>query len=277
MLITTDGLVARVFEGSGGDRYIHLLTPTRGRLTVIIKNGQSSRASSVAACTQLFTYGNYELYERNRRYWIRNGSVTHIFYNLTSDLERMALATYLCDLTCEMTNDEEGEEADQAEESEGGRLLRMLLNALYVLHTGEKSVPIVKGVFELRAAAMTGYAPSVTRCALCREGYPEESYLDVMNGRLICADCQAKRNRAGGMIAHMQEEELGERSILLPLSSSVLAAVRYALGASEKKIFSFSLKDKAEESAFAKVAECFLLNHLERGFDTLDFYHSVKE
>ncbi|MGN1445746.1 MAG: DNA repair protein RecO [Eubacteriales bacterium] len=274
MLITTDGLVARVFDGSGTDRYIHLLTPTRGRLTVTIKNGQSGRAS-IASYTQLFTYGNYELYEKNKRYWLRNGSVAHTFYNLTTDLEKMALASYLCDLTCEMTNDEEGEETDPAEES--GALLRMLLNALYVIHTGEKPAPIVKGVFELRAAAMAGYAPSVVGCALCHEGHPVESYLDVMNGRLICADCQTKRNRAGGMMIQMQDNELGERSILLPLSSSVLAAVRYALGAPEKKIFSFTLKDKGEEAAFAKVAETFLLNHLERGFDTLDFYHSVKK
>ena len=59
MLITTDGLVARVFDGSGTDRYIHLLTPTRGRLTVTIKNGQSGRAS-IASYSQVFTYGNYE-------------------------------------------------------------------------------------------------------------------------------------------------------------------------------------------------------------------------
>ncbi len=269
MLITTDGLIARLRPVGDCDQLVDIITPTRGRLTVLVKHGQQNLYSQ-AAIIQLFTYGNFELYRKRDRYWLRSGSSTDSFYNLTCHLEDMALGAYLCDLSCDLTGEGEGEEDIQ----NTAVLLRMLLNSLYAIGIGTPRA-IVKGVFELRAAAGAGYTPHLLGCALCHNVYPESGYLDVMNGRIICADCQAKLNRLGGRISALQEESLGERRILVPMSSSVLAAVRYALTAPDKKIFSFVLKDREEELAFGRVAETFLLNHLERGFDTLDFYHSL--
>jgi hypothetical protein len=59
------------------------------------------------------------------------------------------------------------------------------------------------------------------------------------------------------------------------VSASTLAAMRYALTAPDKKIFSFSLKDREEEMNFGRATETFLLNQLERDFDTLRSYRST--
>lgn len=271
MLITVNGLVTRMYPSGENDRIIHLLTEDRGRLSVMVKGARSSRSSrAVSGSIQLFTYGNYELY-RGREdglYWFRNGQAEKNFYGVTYDLSRMALATYLCDVAAELTAEEDDADANRA-------LLHMLLNALYVLDGGLKPNTLVKGVFELRAAAMMGYQPDLTGCSVCREVYPENAYFDIMNGCLICADCQTKRNRLAGRMMELQEREMGERRVICPVSASVLAALRYALTAPEKKIFSFALKDGEEERSFERVTETYLLNQLERGFDTLDFYHSV--
>ena len=268
MLITVDGLVTRIYPAGDHDRLIHIITPDRGRLSVMVKGAQS-KTNRMGAITQLFTYGNYELYRKGDMYWLRGGSVNMAFYNLTTDLTRMALASYLCDVASDLTDEGEGEEA--------GDLLRMLLNALYALGQEVYKPAVVKSVFELRAAALAGYQPNLMGCVHCGEGYPENSYLDIMNGRMICADCQTKLNRLGGWKADQQAEERGERRIICPMSASTLAAVRYALTAPDKKIFSFTLTDKEEEMAFERVAETYLLTQLERGFDTLNFYHSVKD
>ena len=271
MLITVNGLITRSYPSGDHDRVIHMITEDRGRLAVMVKGGNSKRGGQSAACTQLFTYGNYELYSNGGGdlFWYRGGSVVHSFYNLTSDLPRMALAAYLCDVASELSDRDAGE-------NEMAELLRMLLNSLYTLDRGNKPAAIVKGVFELRAAAMMGYQPNLMGCAICKEGYPEEAYFDIMNGRLICADCQTKRNRLYGRLA-AEQEELGERSIICPISASVLAAIRYALTAPDQKIFSFALKDQNEEYAFDRAAETFLLNQLERDFETLHFYRSVAD
>lgn len=281
MLITTNGLVTRAYDGVGTDRIIQLVTQDRGRLTVLIKGGQK-RSGIADVCLQLFAYGNYELYERNGRYWYRGGSLMTHFFDLSADLEKMALGAYLCDLTGEMTASMDAHEMmygqvnDMVEDSNA--MLRMLLNALHLIQQGSKQRALIKGVFELRTMAIAGYTPSLEACALCETVWPDICYLDVMNGRIICADCQSKRDRLGGWMAELKEQQdLGERRVMVPMTKAVLAAVRYVLGTSDKKIFSFVLKDHEDELCFAKVAETFLLHHLERGFDTLHFYHSVAD
>ena len=271
MLITVNGLITRSYPSGDHDRLVHIITEDRGRLAVMVKGGNSKRGGHSAACTQLFTYGNYELYSGNNGdlYWYRGGSVLSSFYRLSVSLPCMALAAYLCDVASDLSD----KDACQDETAE---LLRMLLNSLYTLDRGNKSPAIVKGVFELRAAAMMGYQPNFVGCDLCGEGYPNEAYFDIMNGRIICADCQTKRNRLAGRIQSI-EEELGERSIICPISASVLAAIRYALSAPDQKIFSFALADGEEERCFEHAAETYLLNHLERDFETLHFYRSVSE
>ncbi len=269
MLTTVNGLITRSYPSGDHDRIVHMLTEEQGRVSVMVKGSSSRRRDSAAAVTQPFTWGNYELYSGHGGdlYWYRGGSVTRHFFEVTSDITRMALAAYLCDVATELT----GEGTPQPE---AAILLRMLLNTLHVLGRGEKSPALIKGVFELRATAMMGYQPDLTGCALCGQGYPEASYLDIMNGRLICADCQTDLNRKHGYRA-TAEEELGERRIICPVSSSVLAALRYALAAPDKKIFSFALKDEGEERDFARVAETYILNQLEQDFETLRFYHSI--
>lgn len=268
MLITTNGLVVRSYPSGNSDRILHILTEDHGKLSVMVKGGASKRNGKLIACTQQFTYGNFELYKGRSGdlYWLRGGSVLNSFYELSTDITSVALASYLCDMAADLIPEE-------ADEADGGLLLRDLLNSLYVLVQGGKTHTLVKAVFEMRAAALMGYCPDLTGCSLCGSVSPVSSYLDVMNGCLICADCQTKRNRVRE-VGHT-EEELRGRSILCPVSDSVLAAMRFLAEAPSKKIFSFSMKDAEEERALERVTETFLINHLEREFDTLYFYRSV--
>ncbi len=263
MLITANGLVTRVYR-TGNDHILHLITEEHGRLSVMVKG------SKHAAATQLFTYGNYELYrsQGSELYWLRGAAVTRHFFEVTADLATMALSAYLCDVGSALC----GEETPIPETE---TLLRMLLNTLHALATQMKPREQIKAVFELRLAALMGYCPDLTACSRCGEGYPEQLYVDIMNGCLICADCQTALNRLHGPIQTEREQELGERRIICPISASVLAAMRYALSAPDRKIFSFTLTSDDELRSFAHVAETYLLNQLEQDFDTLKFYRSV--
>ncbi len=270
MLITANGLVTRSYKSGNHDHIIHIITEEHGRLSVMVKGG--SAKGSIAAVTQPFTYGNYELYrgKGGDLFWFRSGSVTRHFFDVTADLARTSLAAYLCDVASELCEEE-------ADVPETAALLRMLLNTLHALATGDKPAPLIKAVFELRAAALMGYQPDLTACARCGEGYPDAAYLDVMNGRLLCADCQTALNRLAGRIVDQKAAELGERRILCPITASTLAAMRYALTAPDRKIFSFALTSTEELQTFERVAETYLLNQLEQTFDTLNFYRSVAD
>ncbi len=270
MLITVNGLITRVYHTGNNDRVLHIITREQGRLSVMVKGQAGRRRDDTAAATQLFTYGNFELY-RGRggdMYWLRNCSAIQYFFGVTKDLATMALATYLCDVATDLSAEEDATlETDE--------LLRMLLNTLHVLSEGHKPAPQVKAVFELRLAAMMGYQPDLTACARCGEGYPEHAYIDIMNGRMICADCQTELNRR--IKRPDAERELGERRIICPITGSTLAAMRYALAAPDRKIFSFALQDPEELHCLSRVAETYLLNQLEQDFDTLQFYRSVSD
>ena len=266
MLITVNGLVVRSYPSGNSDRIVHMLTEDRGRVSVVVKGALSNRKGSVASCTQLFTYGNFELYYRNDMYWYRGGSVLTPFYELSSDVAAVALAAYLCDIAADITPEE-------TEEANSAMLLKDLLNSLYVLSKHMRSLTMVKAVFEMRVATLMGFRPNLSRCVLCGCHDPENAYLDVVNGRIICADCQTERNRVRN--TGNREDELRGQSVICPVSSSVLAAMRYVSKADPKKIFSFSMKDIEEERSLERVTETYLHNKLERDYDTLRFYRSV--
>ncbi|MBQ4091591.1 MAG: hypothetical protein IJC64_04680, partial [Clostridia bacterium] len=122
---------------------------------------------------------------------------------------------------------------------------------------------------------MSGYAPELSYCAYCREKYADFMYLDVMGGKLVCTDCMAKRGNAAPRISK-DFEDVPEASILCGVSPSVLAALRFIAGAPQGKIFSFELKDEGELSDLARVTENYIVSHLGRSFDSLEFYKTLK-
>lgn len=264
MTFATDGLITRITEVGASDKLVNMITPDRGRIGVMVK-GSRSPNSKLTPISQLFTYGNYEIYEKNSMYWLRGGSILRSFYELSIDIVKVALATYLCDLANELTDEDAGCES----------LLRLLLNSLHLVCKGEKDISLIKSVFELRAVAMSGYMPELSACIYCGARDSEMTYLDVMGGRLLCSDCLAKHNMRPRKISK-DFDDVPETSILCGLSPSALTAMRYIIGMPAGKAFSFELKDPEDLRALSKATEAYVLNHLGRGFDSLDFYKAVQ-
>jgi DNA repair protein RecO (recombination protein O) len=264
MTFATDGLITRIHDVGASDKLVNIITPDRGRIGVMVKGGRSPN-SKLTPISQLFTYGNFEIYEKNSMFWLRGGSIINSFYSLSTDIVKVALATYLCDLANELTD--EDEECDE--------LLRLLLNSLFLIGKGEKSPEIIKSAFEMRVAAMSGYLPELFGCAYCHVNVAEFMYLDVMGGKLVCTDCQAKRGQRVPRISKDFEDD-PESSVLCGISPSTLAAIRYIVSAPEKKLFSFDLKDADDLRDLSRATETYILNHLGRSFDSLDFYKTVK-
>ena len=263
MHYTVDGLVIREINVGDNDKMLTILTPDRGRIGVMAK-GSRSLKSQVLSTAQLYTYGNYEIYEKNDYKWLRSGSVIDGFFGLRKDIELISLAAYIADVAWELS----GEDVPAVE------MLRMTLNAFYALSNGLKSPEIVKGVYELRAAGFSGFMPDLSHCRYCKKDAAERFYLDVMNGSLVCSDCIFRKSTHERAVGAYTDGE--ERTILLPMSMSVLAATRYALYAPPERMFSFNIDGADELSMFSKLAEEYLLNHIERGFASLDFYKSLK-
>lgn len=264
MLCTVDGLVIRSQNYGENDRILTLLTRD-GKMTVIAKGARSMK-SKVQNLTQPFVYGNFELNSKNQGIpWLKGGSIEHSFYDLREDIHKLFLATYVCDIANELS----GEGVDC------GEMLRLTLNTIFAIVSEKRPLSLIKAAYELRAAAISGYCPDLVHCEDCGIEKADDVYFDIMNGAIVCSDCL---NQRGGIVKKnlaVLYDDIRERSVLIPLSPSSLAALRFALYSPLSKMLSFSLSSDEDMRGFGKACEEYLLNHLGHGFDSLDLYYSI--
>ncbi|MBR2906738.1 MAG: DNA repair protein RecO [Clostridia bacterium] len=266
-----DGLVLRESAYGENDCMFSLLTAERGRITVLAKGARSMK-SRVRGGIQPYTYGNYEIAEKSGPGWIRSVSVTESFFGLRAGLLPLMLAAYLSDIACELSG--EGVPADE--------LLQLTLNTLYLLSNrirpdDEEEILRIKAAYELRAMAISGYAPELSCCTRCGKEAPSGDgwYLDVMNGAVLCAECIKKASASREPLP--DPHETGTATILIPISSSALSAMQYVQEAPPKRVFSFSLPDTAAREELSRASEAYLEHHLERTFESLKFFHTVRK
>ena len=179
---------------------------------------------------------------------------------------RLNLAAYLCDLACELTD--EGEPAPE--------MLRLLLNSLYAISKELYPQEIIKGAFELRAMAMSGYAPDLSACSVCGRDADEHFYLHVMNGSLLCSECFSAKGKEVKRMTDTSYDDIRESETVMGLTPAVNAAMRYVLCAPLERLFAFGLEEATDVDDFARATQTYVLSHLERGFDSLNFYHSMR-
>ena len=259
---TCDGLVIRECAYGESDKLLTVLTADRGQLVMIAKGARSTKSKVMCLC-HLFTYANFEFYEKNGRRWISGGAVNDSFFGLNSDITGFALASYLVQLAAEISG--EGVPAE--------RVLRMTLNSLYAIQNSLKPLPLIKSAYEIFAVEESGFSPDVSGCAECDAESFSDGWLDVMNGRVLCEDCLSKQ---GGAERVPATDRFMTQTILTPFSGEALAAWRYVASAPLKRIFSFSLSSQGQE-LLSRATEAYLVNHLERSFETLEFYNMVKD
>lgn len=262
--ISTDALVVRAVPQGDHDRLLTLLCPNEGRITVIAKGARSLRNKLMSPC-RAFIWGNFELHYKGDMAWVRDASVIKSFTALEKDIELMYLAQYISDICCELSGT--GEPA--------GELLPLALNTYHALCSDKYDRAIVKAVFELRAAAISGYLPELCECVRCGKNDAAAFYLDVMSGGIVCSDCIASSPELPE--SEIPVDAYGTRSIIIPITPGVLAAMRYVVNAPLKRLLSFGITSEPDKNTFCRAAETYILNHLERGFASLRLYHELSE
>ena len=246
MPIKTDALIIRENNRIGeNDRLITALTRERGVLQASVRGARKITSRSGSG-TSLLTYSTLTLTEGKNKWIVTDAKPQRVFFELRSEMSKVALAQYFCELAGVLAPREE-----PAEEA-----LRLLLNALHFLSEGSREAALLKVTVEQRLLRLAGYCPDLSGCAVC--GRPEGGmFLQPLRGTLLCTD-------------H------GSPSMdTLPLTAGAVAAWRYLTAAPEDKLFSVKLSEESLQSLVA-ASEYFLLSCLGRGFNTLDFYHSVK-
>ena len=253
--ITTKGIVIREVMMGEADKLLTVLTPEMGKITVRSRGVRTLKSHRFAAA-QLYIYSDMILSEKDGMYSLSEAEPIESFFDIRLRLEAIACSHYFADLVNTVTLEGEGDV----------EIMRLLLNSLYALaYRHELSVTLVKAVFEARLAALLGFMPDLTvACASCDGEGKEPAFLDVAGGELLCRDCALSSNGSF---------DVGER-LLLPVNSSVVSLFSYIATCEVKRIFAFGVEEETLD-LFTRLAERYLLYHIDKKPDTLTFLLSV--
>ena len=245
MHLKIQALVLRVTDYNDRDALLTLLSRNHGKMTVKARGLRRKNSPLVAPC-QLLAYGEFVLFEYKGQYTVNEAYSIELFQALRRDLTKLSLGTYFAQVA----------ELVSLEDLPNPELLSLLLNSLHGLAKLNLPEVMVKAVFELRCACLAGYTPDLFGCHVC--GSQEPDRFDLSEGQLECHGCR-----------HM-----GVSGIRMPVTPSVLDAMRFICYCDPKKLFAFQVGQDALER-LADISEAYLTTQLERGFSALDFYKSL--
>ncbi len=257
--LKTMGLVIHEVQLKEADKLLTILTPEHGKILISGK-GVSSLKSRHMTSAQLFSYSNFVLRKSKKYFYISDSDMEECFFNIRYDVEKLALATYFCDIANELALEGVGDP----------ELLRLMLNTLFAL-ANKKSLNMeqIRAAFEFRAAVGAGFSPMLDECGVCGKPLLGETLVfDIMNGCVKCPSC----------ISVLKKDTLdpdGTAEINYTITQSTLAALRFIATAPVTKFLSFSLPEK-ELEILSGFAETYLISHLEHNFNSLKYYKKIK-
>jgi DNA repair protein RecO (recombination protein O) len=255
--ISVKGLVIKTVDYRESDRIITVFTEEMGVVSAMARSARSLKSRKMSATLQ-YCYSNFILIKRGDFYDVKEAELIESFFDIRKTIYGLALSAYIAEVLSYVTVAEAERE-----------LLRLSLNSLYAIASGKYPLNKVKAAFEIRCATILGFMPDVTSCATCGEKNGE-FFFDIMAGALECFDCH-KRSVA----SHTTLSEEHEGHVISILSEGAKNAMCYAIYSPLEKMFSFNISDD-DMSLFAKAAERYVINHLERTYKTLEFYNEVK-
>jgi len=242
----TKGLILKEQNIGETDKLVAVLTAEEGIIRAFVKGAKSLKSKKMAA-TGLLCYSDLTIYQNKDSYIVDEAQTIETFFGLRSDIEKLSLAQYFCELAIALV----------PENTESGEYLRVILNSLYFLSRGKRPAPVLKAITELRLISLSGYMPNLIACERCGAFETPTMYFDIENGLLYCDSCAGE-------------------SALLPLSLGVVSAMRHIAFADLKTLYNFSLSP-AEAEDLSYVTEKYLLLKTEKDFKTLDFYNAVRK
>ncbi len=251
--IDINGLVLGETLISDNKKYIKVLTDKLGKISVIAYGANGIKSKNFAA-VKPFSYSTFTLSEKNGTYTLKEAELKTSFFKISTDVKSLALGSYIVSVADFVSN-----ESDDSTE-----LLSLTLNSLYALANSLKPIEMIKSVFELKCASIIGFSPSVIGCCCCNKSLTEtSSYMRIYDGNAVCTECKDKMT-------------VSDYEVLVPVTPSVISAMRYVIISDIKKMFGFTL-DEIELECFSELCEKYLSAHIEKAFSALKIYKTLTE
>ena len=243
---TTEGLVIKQVNVGENDKLVTLFTKEHGIIKAFASGAKQTKSKKGAA-TSMLTYGSFAIKSKNGSLRIYEATPITMFFGASSDIDVLTISQYFCELAdCFAVNGNNNSE-----------FFRLILNSLHFLTVKKRFPPRIKAITELRAAAISGYAPNLIACDGCGKFEDDIMYFNAQEGIITCSDCE----RTQGCFA---------------ADKTMLSAMRHIVYADFEKLYSFEIPDDRAEM-LSRITSAYLTTQTDYRFKTLDFYNSIKE
>ncbi len=242
-LIKTKGVVIKQTKTRDNDLILTLFTKDLGVIQASARGARGFK-NRLSAGTSLFAYSEFVLYPGRSMYKVNSCDLLESFYSLTGNIERLAFAAYIADLTGYTVQ----------EEADTDRLLSLFLNTFYLFARWGGELRIVKCVYELKLLDFLGFAPDLGGCVCC--GAASTEFFSAAEGGLLCQECQ--RELKSGV----------------PVSNACRDAMRHVLYSDDKKAFAFRLSADVLNELERHVA-AMLTEYIDHDFYSLTYLNMI--
>lgn len=226
------------------DRRVEILTKERGRISAFAQGARRPN-SALSACTILFTFGQFQLYEGRDAYHLQSGTIQNQFEELAADYDALCYCSYFAEFTRHFTR----ENMEAPEE-----LLLMYVTARAVMG-GKVSFELVRVIFEMRMMMIQGEMLELFECLQCGENDVNTVYLQA--GGLVCEKCAKK-------------EETLRDAYPIVLSGDALYTLQYILTSELNRLYAFTVSEEVQKE-LTHFMKRYLGRYLPVRFKTLDF------
>lgn len=245
-IIDAEGIVTKETKYGDSSRILTVITKSLGKISVLAGNVRRGKSGLLTA-TSLFSHSRFTLFKSGSSslYKLNEGELLTSFSALRDSLDGMAFASYICDVTNFVVQEESPDDAQ----------VELLLRSLYMLCKDGANPEKIKAVFEFRTLTIAGLIPDLSRCGGC--GSCENlTLLSPTDGAVYCEKCG------------------GSHPSAMRINDSILAAIAYISLAEDKKIFSFNMSD-ASIKYLSELGERCTETLLDKSFKTLDYLRKV--
>ncbi len=242
MMTQVKGLIIKETNVGEGDKIITILTNEYGKIQAGANGARSYKSKLIAGCS-LFCYTDFIIKKGKQLGRVISADPIETFYNIRTDIEKLSLASYFCDLLCEIATDSHGMD----------EIIQLALNTLYII-TKKEDLALVKPAFELRLMALSGLSPNVLTCGE-GGGKDELNHFSVDEGSVFCSKCGSTYGK---------------------IKSGTLSAMQHILHCDAKKIYSFSATPEVTAELIC-IAESYVLTHIGRDFRSLKYLKSISK
>ena len=175
--IKVTGVVVRAVNYRDYDRILTLFTRERGSITVSARGVRRINARWRAGC-QLFSVGEYLLYERGARYYLSQVDVSESFYELRNNPQALMHATFIMNVM----------EAGIVPEEPNEPLYALLMRAFALYCHLDTDVCRITDYVLVHAMRILGFGLQLDGCVRCHAGY--HTLFSVSAGGVVCSVCK---------------------------------------------------------------------------------------